>query len=140
MRPDKQACRNCSKEIDRGKWCSDKCRKAYGRKSDNPDTKPGQKPDKSKSDTQNGQSRTKSKLPADLAKLRDSLTKTDKTFFDRAIKDFQEPGKAPDPYYRFDGKLRKADCAYCGEEYQTNLNLNRYCSYQHYSKALEVIK
>lgn len=27
-------CKNCDNEIKRGLWCSDKCRKAYGRKSD----------------------------------------------------------------------------------------------------------
>lgn len=50
-------CSNCAKPINRGKWCSDKCRKSYvrafegkGAKVYNPDkTKPGH----TKSDNQN---------------------------------------------------------------------------------------
>lgn len=62
--------------------------------------------------------------------LRDSLTKTDKTFYDRAMKDFGEP------YYHFQGTLKKNKCGFCGKAYSTNLTLNKYCSYQHYRESL----
>ena len=47
------SCKNCNRPIDCGKWCSDRCRKAFARKSDT-------NPDKPKSDTQ---SRTEYRLP-----------------------------------------------------------------------------
>jgi hypothetical protein len=56
-----------------------------------------------------------------------NLTPTDKTFYDRAMRDFKEP------YYRFSDTIRKEKCAFCSKEYKTSLSLNRYCSYEHYA-------
>jgi hypothetical protein len=66
-------------------------------------------------------------LSAELKELRDSLTKTDKTFFDRAIRDFGYP------YYNYDSFLKEGTCIFCKKPFKTNLSLNRYCSYQHYA-------
>ena len=71
--------------------------------------------------------------PEQTDDLRSTLTKTDKTFYDRAMKDFNEP------YYRFNGQLRKLKCSFCAEVFSTNLSLNRYCTYQHYSQATDSI-
>ena len=62
----KNACQNCGVVISRGKWCSDKCRKAYGRKSDtlhvSKSDKPGQEP---KSDTESRTDYIRPELPND---------------------------------------------------------------------------
>ena len=70
-------------------------------------------------------------------KFRDGLTTTDKTFYDRAMRDFGEP------YYRFnqldkDGEpiMRELKCAQCGKSFTTTLSLNKYCSYEHYHESL----
>lgn len=134
MKPDKIVCQNCGKQIPKGKWCSDKCRKAYGRNSDNSDIKVGQKSDKPsiksdkiKSDTDILASRTE-------LDVRPKLTKTDKTFYDRAMKDFGEP------YYNFDDKARELKCAWCGKPFTTHLSMNRYCSFAHYKEAISAFR
>lgn len=132
MKPDKVTCNNCGIQILKGKWCSDKCRKAYSRKSDNPDTQVGQKSDilVNKSDKINPDT-DKTDNP-DIT--RTNLTATDKTFYDRAMKDFNEP------YYNFNSSERTLKCAYCGKEYTTCLSLNRYCCYEHYKTAITTVK
>lgn len=125
MKPDKRTCTNCGKDISdrsaRAKFCSDKCTKAFKRNSDI-------KSDKTNSDTELGQDNS------DNANLRDQLNKTDRTFYDRAIKDFGEP------YYNFElDNVRDGKCAYCEAKFKTTLALNRYCSYEHYSNGLTVI-
>lgn len=130
MKPDKVTCDNCGKEIGGGRWCSDKCRKAYGRKSDKLGQNVQEKADKSNPDTdilQVGHG------PGQIDELRASLTKTDKTFYDRAMKDFGEP------YYNFTGELKKSKCGFCSEAYTTNLSLNKYCSYNHYASGLKAV-
>jgi len=134
MKPDINYCTNCKKEVSlRAKYCSDKCRKQYERKSDKLGHEVGQnvqiKSDKSNSDTLKTTNSDKLELSAELQDFRDSLSKTDKTFFDRAMKTFNEP------YYNFISPLRKAKCVICNKEYQTTLSLNRFCSYQHYDQA-----
>lgn len=123
MKPDKNTCLNCGKQISsKAKYCSDKCRKAYSRKSDiNPDKL---NPDTDK--TQVGQPKSDT--------FRDSLTKTDKTFYDRAMDLWGEP------YYKFrPGEEREAKCGFCGEKFKTTLSLNKYCSYQHYHQSLTAV-
>lgn len=121
MKPDKNICLNCRTEISlRAKYCSDKCRKQYERNPDkrsditNPDTDKSQV-GQTKSDT-----------------FRDSLTKTDKTFYDRAMRDFKEP------YYKFDfdEPIQKKECAKCGNNFKTRLHLLIYCSYDHYAQTI----
>lgn len=151
MKPDKVTCNNCGIQILKGKWCSDKCRKAYSRKSDNPDTQVGQKSDilVNKSDKINPDTDKSDKISTKSDKLgqltevqvgqtdditRTELTATDKTFYDRAMKDFNEP------YYNFNSSERTLKCAYCGKEYTTCLSLNRYCCYEHYKTAITTVK
>ncbi len=64
------------------------------------------------------------------------LTKSDKTFYDRAMRDF---GK---PYYNFDAALREEKCIRegCGAKFETNMSLLRYCSYQHFSDTISMRK
>lgn len=127
MKPDKVICQNCGEQIEKGKWCSDKCRKAHGRKSDNPDTRVGQNPDKTNPDTdilQVGQAKS------DKDEFRASLTKTDKTFYDRAMRDYKEP------YYKFGSPVKEVICLHCWNKFKTSLSMLRFCSYDHYSDAL----
>lgn len=61
------------------------------------------------------------------------LTKTDQTFYDRAMRDF---GK---PYYRFNEtpvREKICDMGRCGKKFKTTLSLLRYCSYEHYSQTI----
>lgn len=120
MKPNKNLCLNCNKEIgSRAKYCSDKCRKAYTR---NPD----KRSDKTNPDTDKLEvGQTKSDT------FRDSLTKTDKTFYDRAMRDFKEP------YYNFNQIPERAEkCLQCGTTFKTTMIMLRYCSYNHYSDAI----
>jgi hypothetical protein len=113
MKPDKRECLYCGKDITdkrlSAKFCKDAHRKAFERNSDNP-------------------VKRTNVIKAD--KLRDSLTNTDKTFYDRAMNEWGEP------YYYFDGELREGVCRLCEKKFTTNLSLNRYCSYEHYNKDL----
>lgn len=132
MKPDKNTCLNCGKEIGlRAKYCSDKCTKAYKRNSDKLGQNGPIKSDKTNSDTENTQLGHEVGHDEDL---RSTLTKTDKTFYDRAMKDFGEP------YYRFGGELKKAKCGFCGDHYTTTLSLNKYCSYSHYADSLVAVR
>lgn len=120
MKPDALICNNCGIQIARGKWCSDACRKAYSR---NPDKKSDiSNPDTDKLEV--GQ--PKSDID-DTNTFRASLTVTDKTFYDRALRDF---GK---PYYRFTDNIREEKCLFCGEKFRTGLAMLRFCSYEHYA-------
>lgn len=122
MKPDTRVCKNCGKEINRGTWCSDKCRKAYVRNPDKDTPKSDKNPDKPNPDTQKSD------------KFRNSLTNTDKTFYDRALRDFKG-----NPYYRF-GEINPAErnCILesCGKSFKTSLKLLNYCSYDHYREAI----
>lgn len=126
MKPDKVVCLNCGQQIQKGKWCSDKCRKAFARNPDKTDARADKKSDISKSDTENSQV---GQNPDKYSKL----NKTDKSFYDRAMKDFGEP------YYKFENEEQELECGYCHKEYKTTLKLNRYCCYNHYSKSLTTL-
>ncbi len=121
MKPDKNTCLNCSKGISpRATYCSDKCTKAYKRNSDKRSDKPNSDNPKNELGHTN----------SDKDDFRASLTKTDKTFYDRALRDFGEP------YYRFDAPLKKDNCARCKTPFNTRMSLLIYCSYEHYSAAI----
>lgn len=137
MKPDLITCNNCGKPIPKGKWCSDKCRMAYkrtqpeqeGEQTNNPNTnKPEQmKPEQAKVEQ------------PEHDEFRATLTKTDRTFYDRAMRDFKKPDGTPDPYYNFGEKAvaeKVCDMGSCGVTFKTTLSLLRYCSYQHYSESL----
>lgn len=131
MKPDKNNCLSCQKEIStRAKYCSDKCRKQYERNPDKSDSQPGQnvliRSDKPNSDTDILQ--VGHKVGQEDSE-RASLSKTDRTFYDRAIRDFGEP------YYNFDWAEREEKCRYCDGKFRTKLRLGAYCSYEHYQKS-----
>lgn len=123
MKPDKIMCQNCSKQIARGRWCSDKCRKSFNRKSDT-------NPDKLKSDIEKSDKIDFTTSPE--VSLGFKLTETDKTFYNRAMKDFGEP------YYGFGEHTKERECILpsCGKKFKTSLSLLKYCSYKHYTDAL----
>jgi hypothetical protein len=124
MKPDRKICRNCGKEIDGKKtYCDDACRMAFKRNKpehlDNPNTNKAE---------QNEPEQAESEQPE---QMRDFLTKTDKTFYDRAMLDFGEP------YYNFLEKpVYSATCLRCRNKFKTTLGMLRFCSYQHYSASL----
>jgi hypothetical protein len=62
--------------------------------------------------------------------FRATLTKTDKTFYDRAMREFKEP------YYKFGDKLKEVSCLRCRDKFKTSLSMLRFCSYEHYSDSL----
>lgn len=129
MKPDPNNCLNCNKEIsNRAKYCSDKCRKQYERSNAGRSPNSDKRSDKPNPDTQKEPTRTGPGQDG----FRDTLTATDKTFYDRAIKDF---GK---PYYKFSDKIQEHTCAMgsCGKKFKTSLSMLRFCSYRHYSEAL----
>lgn len=131
MKPDKVSCLYCRKELDgkaNKKFCSNAHRMAFVRvKSSNPhktEHLPAQtEPEQQGSSIENPRGNTfdgNPNIPGDL-------TATDRTFYDRAMKDFGEP------YYRFGEKqLEDKVCIYCGKKFRTTLSLLRYCSYNHY--------
>lgn len=128
MKPDRVVCQNCGKEIDRGKWCSDKCRMANKRTA-----KPEQSTAKVEQNTNPNTNKGEHLNPEQLENeqpeqdtFRASLTKTDKTFYDRAMRDFKNP------YYNFDAELHEEKCLFCGEKFKTRLRMGRFCSYEHY--------
>lgn len=130
MKPDKFTCQNCGKQIAKGKWCSDKCRMAFKR---NPN-KSEQKPEHEQPEhTEKGEQTLPEQPTRTEPPEREELSKTDKTFYDRAMKDFNEPY-----YYFHELPLTTRNCLRCGKEFKTTLRLLRYCSYNHYRKALEV--
>ena len=114
MKPDKNVCLNCGKEISqRAKYCSDRCTKAYKRNSDKKGPEVGQNSD----------------IPQ-LGQVKSDMTETDQTFYDRAMKDFGEP------YYKFGESEREETCLQCDKKFKTTLSMLRFCSYKHYSDAL----
>lgn len=125
MKPDKVVCKNCGKQINKGKWCGDACRKAFSRTKS--DVQPGQKGGQINPDTDIS-------LPGqanpDIDEFREGLTKTDKTFYDRALVTWKEP------YYDFGGELRTDVCGQCGSKYTTHMRLLKYCSYKCYTAAI----
>lgn len=128
MKPDTNKCLNCNKEISsKAKFCSDKCRKAYSRNPDN-------KSDKTNPDTPEIQvGQPKSDKPEHEPGFRATLTKTDKTYYDRAMRDMGEP------YYRFFGvPEHEVTCVreQCDAKFTTTLSLCRYCSYEHYKETI----
>lgn len=130
MRPDKKVCLYCGKEIDGKKlYCDDAHRMAFKRQSeqepeqkDNPNTNKVEQILPEQAETEQPEQ-----------SLRDSLTKTDKTFYDRAMKDFREP------YYHF-GEIpvtkKVCDRGDCKQTFKTTLRLLRYCSYDHYTRTI----
>lgn len=125
MKPDKKTCLNCTEEVsNRAKFCSDKCRKQYERNSDKTTPELGHLSDL-EAKTELGQANS------DKDEFRATLTKTDKTFYDRALRDFKEP------YYRFgETEATEKVCSRCGEKFKTSLALLKYCSYEHYSDTI----
>lgn len=96
-------CLNCKKEISgKAKYCSDKCRMAYQRR-----TKQGEQPEQKDPDFQPEQTRT-------------GLTRTD-SLFERS-----KPG-----YYKFNETAHEEKCLQCGKNFKTSLDLLRHCSPQH---------
>lgn len=129
MKPDKNTCLNCKIEISgRAKYCSDKCRMAYGRNPNKVGSEPEQKGEQTQGEHEQITTRTPEPEQDDF---RAQLTKTDKTFYDRAMDVWGEP------YYNFDWTKRESKCNFCGAKFSTELRLNRYCSYQHYSQSLK---
>lgn len=135
MKPDRINCQNCSKEIARGKWCSDKCRMANKRVQKLVDSMP--KPEHIPKSNINKveqivPEQSENEQPEQSDDFRSTLCKTDKTFYDRAMKDFKEP------YYKFETELKDSVCILesCGAKFKTSLRMLRFCSYQHYSDAL----
>lgn len=127
MKPDTLHCKNCGKDINKGTWCSDKCRMAFKRKGE-------QKPEQTQGEhEQNVPEQPKSDKPEHEPGFRSTLTKTDKTYYDRAMRDMGEP------YYRFFGvPEHEVTCVreQCGAKFTTTLNLCRYCSYEHYKQTV----
>lgn len=122
MRPDKITCQNCGKQIDRGKWCSDKCRMAFKRKE----------PEQNKPEHEQKVEHSIPEQPESEQSEQDlNLTKADQTFYDRAMRDFGEP------YYYFSDVVQEKKCANCNTKFKTSLRLNRYCSYKHYQETLK---
>lgn len=123
MKPDKKACLNCKKEISgRATFCSDACRMAYKRKANKPEHNSEENPNKSE--------QIETRTPKPEQAFRDSLTKADKTFYDRAMRDFGEP------YYKFGKTEHEEKCLHCGKDFKTTLSMLRFCSYEHYADAL----
>lgn len=112
MKPDKKVCLYCGKQVDgKKKYCDDAHRMAYARKGEHlPEHEQTEQPNPN--------------IPP-------GLTKTDRTFYIRAMRDFGEP------YYNFEGtgfkdwKPKTDKCDWCQKEFTTNMPLNRYCSYEH---------
>jgi len=156
MKPDISVCKYCEKGLEgKRSYCDDAHRMAYRRQTEqkseqtrtksqpeqlNPNKTPvlpeqPEQPDPSKGAENHGKiqnDNNPNKANKILEKYgvdRSKLTKTDKTFFDRAMRVFNQP------YYNFTSPLKKAKCVICNKEYQTNLSLNRFCSYQHYDQA-----
>lgn len=121
MKPDKRTCRNCNKDITdtKGTWCSDKCRMAFKRTNPNKDS---EQPEQSYPNS----------LKMNPNKFRDLLSNTDKSFYDRAMRDFGES------YYLFSSKQTDKQCILqsCKLKFKTSLALLRYCSYDHYADSL----
>lgn len=129
MKPDVKNCLNCNKEIGgRAKFCSAKCKMAYRRNTSVTGTVTNESPSVTKS-TVTAPSVT---FPEPKELLGFDLTKTDRTFYDRAMRDFNG-----DPYYRFGEKSEHEDrCLFCGEKFLTTLGALRYCSYEHYKGSI----
>lgn len=128
MKPDKITCQNCGKQIQKGKWCSDKCRMALKRQGE-------QKPEHSVPEHEQMMENIQPEQKFDMDEdSRATLTKTDQTFFDRAMEDFGEP------YYNFNSSVQEKSCTFCGKRFTTMLSMNKNCSYEHYSQSLAVFR
>lgn len=130
MKPEKITCKNCGKQIDRGKFCSPRCKMAYRR-----------------SVTKEPQSVTESVTNETVTpKIEQSvtndlkLTKTDRTFYDRndGPDEHGLPGIIGKDYYIFDDKLREEKCLQCGAGFKTHMAMLKFCSYDHYKKAFSL--
>lgn len=145
MKPDKTTCGNCGKDIPKGKWCSDKCRMANKRTPKPEQNVPEQAPKQSKPEQiveKGEQTRTRTQGSGagkhgktsgpDNSNNYASLTATDWTFYDRAMRDFGEP------YYIFDQPVNERKCIMpsCGKRFTTQMSLLNYCSYDHYTQAI----
>lgn len=122
MKPERNTCLYCNKVIsNKAKFCSDAHRKAYARNPDN-------KSDKPKSDTDNSQ-------VGHNPDIRESLTRTDQTFYDRNDGPDGIIGK---DYYNFGSELRESKCLHCGAGFKTHMAMLKFCSYDHYKKAFNI--
>lgn len=113
-------CNNCGKQIKKGKWCSDKCRKSFARVHANPD----KKSDKINPDT----SQVGQKMPNP-----DKHTETDQLFVDDAM------ARGLGNYYVFDDDTYKHKCLQCDRYFDTQLSLLRFCSPQCRAASLSCI-
>lgn len=104
-------CLNCSKKISaKSKYCSDKCRMAYTRR-----TKAGNLPEQTD--------------PEHATRTFDfELTRTDQLF-----------EKHKPNYYTFDQHVYTEDCLAlnCGKVFKSHLRLLRFCSPEHMVKTLD---
>ena len=104
-------CLNCNKEIsERAKTCSDRCRIAYGRR-----TKKGEQPEQN---------------DPILKPEHRSVTKSDT---DKLFEDLR-PG-----YYVYDDAMYKKNCVLCGKDFETQMQLLRFCSPEHQRQIMVVI-
>lgn len=129
MKPDTRNCLQCGKEISRGKFCTPKHKMAFRRNSQTV-TESVTNPE---SVTQKSVTNENVTHPEHEPGFRDKLTKTDKTYYDRAMKELGEP------YYRFlEAPERDQTCirTTCSVKFKTTLTLCHYCSYDHYKQTI----
>lgn len=129
MKPDKRVCSypGCNEQIsNRAKYCSDAHRMAHNRNSNKPEQI---NPNKTQLEQPNPNKLNEPEQTAEQV-LGFRLTSTDQSFYDRAMRDFQEP------YYRFSDEIREEECIYCGKKFKTGLRMLRYCKYEHYMKRV----
>lgn len=132
MKPDQRFCDYCGQELhgraDR-KFCSEAHRKAFVRSNGDKADKIPQKGGQIKADKQIESIEKDGEVQNGFNA--DNLTKTDRTFYNRAMKDFGEP------YYKFGEKEKhKEECLQCKKKFTTTLGLLRFCSYNHYHEAI----
>lgn len=129
MKPDTRNCLQCGKEISRGKFCTPKHKMAYRRNT------PTVTESVTNSENVTVGSVTNETVthPEHEPGFRAKLTKTDKTYYDRAMKDMSEP------YYHFLGVPEHDETCIrlgCGAKFRTTLSMCRYCSYAHYKETI----
>lgn len=131
MKPDRVACQYCGKELDgkaNKKFCSDAHRMAFVRVKGSKANKPEHLPEQMEPEQQIEGVEKHGEIQFDVNP--NKLTKTDKTFYARAMRDFGEP------YYRFGEKIHEEVCKFCDKGFRTSLSLLAYCCYNHYRDSL----
>lgn len=104
-------CLNCSNKVsEKAKYCSDKCRMAYKRR-----TKQGDLPEQ-----------IEPEQPTRTFNFK--LSRTDRSFEDH------KPG-----YYDFKNEEREEVCIVCDRRFKTRLKLLKYCSRKHMEQALNAM-